>query len=367
MGNMIITRKEIFDEYCSWLFSLLFELEQRIDISSYNAYQARIWGFLSERLLRVWLMEHTWRICELPFTQQELVKGYDTLGIKKTELMYRQVSLLMEGIVRQYQQEAPDMATLSQPAPGEKIPVWICWWQGIDATPDLVTLCIQSALNHLPQDLVDIHLITLENYQQYVTFPDYIVQKFNEGKISYAHLSDILRVSLLSAYGGLWLDATYYLAKDFPREILTGNVLYTLRLAAPPWEADIVQGRWSGNLILAPKGNRLCQFLLGSLYYYWRTKDTLIDYYLIDYLIALAYDNFSDIRSQIDACPYSDPHVLDLQRELNRPYEKSKFESYLEDTGIFKLNHRFTPEAQTPDGRPTLYGTLIAREFGLTP
>ncbi len=66
LGNMVITRKEILDEYCEWLFRILFEAERRIDTSGYDAYQRRIFGFLSERLFRVWLLKQPLRIREEP-------------------------------------------------------------------------------------------------------------------------------------------------------------------------------------------------------------------------------------------------------------------------------------------------------------
>ena len=58
--------KVLFDEYCSWLFSILFELEKRIDITNYNQYEARVFGFISERLFNVWLEKQQLKVKEVP-------------------------------------------------------------------------------------------------------------------------------------------------------------------------------------------------------------------------------------------------------------------------------------------------------------
>ena len=63
--NMFVMKKTLFDEYCSWLFSILFELEKRIDISSYNQYEARVFGFMSERLFNVWLEKQQLKVKEV--------------------------------------------------------------------------------------------------------------------------------------------------------------------------------------------------------------------------------------------------------------------------------------------------------------
>ena len=55
MFNMFVMCKDYFDEYCEWLFTILFELEKRIDISNYTVTEARVFGFISELLLDVWL------------------------------------------------------------------------------------------------------------------------------------------------------------------------------------------------------------------------------------------------------------------------------------------------------------------------
>lgn len=84
--NMFIMRKDIFHDYCDWLFSILFELEQRLDISSYDAYNKRIFGFLSERLFDVYLENQKILYAELPvlFMENEnwIKKGFAFLKRK---------------------------------------------------------------------------------------------------------------------------------------------------------------------------------------------------------------------------------------------------------------------------------------------
>ena len=63
--NMFCCKKELIDQYCEWLFDIMFELKNRIDISNYDDYNKRIFGFLSERLFNVWLDKNNLKIKEL--------------------------------------------------------------------------------------------------------------------------------------------------------------------------------------------------------------------------------------------------------------------------------------------------------------
>ena len=53
-GNMMVCKKELFDEYCEWLFGIFEKAEAQIDASGYDAYHKRVYGFISEFLLYVW-------------------------------------------------------------------------------------------------------------------------------------------------------------------------------------------------------------------------------------------------------------------------------------------------------------------------
>ncbi len=54
-ANIFVAKRELFGEYCEWLFDILFYLKERLDYKNYNAYQSRIFGFFGELLLNAWI------------------------------------------------------------------------------------------------------------------------------------------------------------------------------------------------------------------------------------------------------------------------------------------------------------------------
>lgn len=54
-GNIMVAKKSLFDEYAQWLFDIFFELQKRIDLTFEDDYHKRVFGFISEFLLYVWV------------------------------------------------------------------------------------------------------------------------------------------------------------------------------------------------------------------------------------------------------------------------------------------------------------------------
>ncbi len=69
--NSYIMRKDIFFEYCTWMFDILSEFEKRVDMSHYSQEKLRAPGVLAERLFGVFLShikkQNKYRIGELQF------------------------------------------------------------------------------------------------------------------------------------------------------------------------------------------------------------------------------------------------------------------------------------------------------------
>ena len=81
MFNMFIMKRPEFDAYIDWLFDILFAVESTIQpqVISWSPYEQRVYGFLSERLLDVWLDFNQVDYQEVPVTFMEkqnwLLKG----------------------------------------------------------------------------------------------------------------------------------------------------------------------------------------------------------------------------------------------------------------------------------------------------
>lgn len=86
MFNMFIMKREYLEQYCEWLFEILFELEQRIDPKQYDSFHARYLGRVSEILLDVWINKNKLNYKEVKVIDMQNVnwfkKGFSFLKAK---------------------------------------------------------------------------------------------------------------------------------------------------------------------------------------------------------------------------------------------------------------------------------------------
>ena len=95
--NMFIMNWQQFDRYCSWLFPLLNNLEQRIDISHYTTYQKRVFGYLAERLLNMYVRAEKLQLLTLPIMKIADDKEIDNMSSCKYlgRVMVRNIAFSM--------------------------------------------------------------------------------------------------------------------------------------------------------------------------------------------------------------------------------------------------------------------------------
>lgn len=78
MFNMCIMKRNLLNQYCLWMFPILFELEKIVDVSQMSSFEARLFGRISELLLDVWLDKNKIAYKEIGFVQM----GDENLGSK---------------------------------------------------------------------------------------------------------------------------------------------------------------------------------------------------------------------------------------------------------------------------------------------
>lgn len=65
--NMFITKRTRMNEYCEWLFPILFQLIDRVEVKEeWDTYSKRVIGFWAERLFTVWLYYSGYLVKQLP-------------------------------------------------------------------------------------------------------------------------------------------------------------------------------------------------------------------------------------------------------------------------------------------------------------
>ena len=71
--NMFICKRELFDEYAKWLFSILFECEKYVKLSPYSRAR-RLYGYLSEFLMPVFFIKNKLNITAVPYYRSDNMK-----------------------------------------------------------------------------------------------------------------------------------------------------------------------------------------------------------------------------------------------------------------------------------------------------
>ena len=69
MFNMFIMKRSAFESYCTFIFGVLSKLEDKINISNYSVQEARVYGYISELLMDVWLETNAYEYTEVAWGQ----------------------------------------------------------------------------------------------------------------------------------------------------------------------------------------------------------------------------------------------------------------------------------------------------------
>lgn len=245
--------------------------------------------------------------------------------------MYKSYSWVKKHFKKDLKQIQAERST-NQPGRIAEKKVWICWLQGMENAPKIVQDCYESVCYWMKD--WNITVITEDNMNQYVTFPDYIISKWKAGIISNTHLSDLLRLELLIRYGGLWLDSTTYMTGVLPSYIINSN-FFVYRNGWMDMEM-INMGSW---LMYSKYTNNkmLCE-TQSLLYKYWGRYSFIKNYFLMHMFFRMVTDENQGLWNQVPMINHIDSHFL--MQELQKKYDALRCKQIIQLTPIHKLTYK---------------------------
>lgn len=251
--------------------------------------------------------------------------------------------------------DATDLAVDSYGAKGNTgSTIWQMWWQGQEQAPALVKKCMASVRHYYGDQVV---VLTKDNYRQYVTVPDYIITKFEQGKIGFAAFSDIMRCLLLCEHGGLWVDATCLLTAPIPQEVFDQDIFYfksvtwflssqapnermlELLVRIPTYLGAIHSG--SSWFLRAKQQNLLMQMLRSMILEYWRYEEQAVDYYWFHLMLTVLIVNIPEAAQCYEhmlTLNNRNPHIM--LTCLSSDFDSKAFEQMKTFSFVHKLTYK---------------------------
>ncbi|MDD6405633.1 MAG: capsular polysaccharide synthesis protein [Clostridiales bacterium] len=223
--------------------------------------------------------------------------------------------------------------------------VWICWLQGIENAPDIVKFCYKSVKKWMSDK--DVCVIDKSNLLKYVNLPDYVISKWKKGIISNTLFSDFIRLSVLTRFGGIWMDATVFLTGSIPIYISEADFFI---YQSNDYDVTKVGESW---FIKANAHNRILQTTLDLMNEYWRKENKIRDYFIMFLFMKMANDKYPMDMSDMLNVPGSIPILM--QKYLNKEYDELLFNSICEMSAVHKLTYKM-PESLV---QHSLYEKLI--------
>lgn len=281
-------------------------------------------------------------------------------------LVYEYLLNIVKPLIREYNEKVTmlnvssvDEITMNN----EKVPIWVCWWQGYENMPELCKLCFLRLEKMIPEN-AELHLVTLQNYQSFVEIPSHLVTRFNEGNITMTTYSDILRNYLLKQRGGMWIDSTIFVSKELSEEFFAQPEWWSIKL---PFEFEnnknmgqrISERKWSGFIMKGEKENIINSFVADAFSLYYETHKITIDYFIQNMLIRIAYHSIPTVRAIIDAIPFNNTDVYTLYDNIDNIFSAELYEQWNKNTSFYKLTYKREYEPTNSDGQTNFYGYFV--------
>lgn len=218
--------------------------------------------------------------------------------------------------------------------------IWMYWRQGEKNAPDLVKKCIASVRKNAGN--YDVVVLSADTLPHYIKMPVFIENLHDTKKMMDAHYSDLVRISLLLSYGGIWCDATCFWSDRLPKTIENSDFFVFSTSLLLDNGSPIKSSNW---FIKAKAGNLILKKIRNVLFHYYAHNNKLIHYFVFHCSLSRLIDEDPELNVLWSKMPYicnMNPHVL--QFSFGKPYTVATYNNCIESCFVHKLTYKFDRE-----------------------
>lgn len=280
---------------------------------------------------------------------------------KKIEEKKRKI--ILDYLNNNYYVEIEGTASLGDEKNPYRYCIWTAWLQGEEKAPEVIRLTIESMRRHSNGHPVIV--ISNDNIEQYIQLPSVIKRKYLSGIIGHAHYADIIRMMILSKYGGIWLDATMFLHEPIENRAFT-SLFYSIGFDSDleTNEKFVSKHKWIVRIIGGCENSQFLSIISAMLVSYWEEHNIPIDYFVFDYIIEVLYQRNDSFRSIVDNLKKQKKFTYELSLIINEPYNEEIMNDMLSNDYVYTLSYRKEYKKITAEGLKTNYAHLCNQYLG---
>lgn len=220
--------------------------------------------------------------------------------------------------------------------------IFSIWLQGEENAPDIVRACFRSIRHNCTQELV---VLDKDTILEWIDLPDYIIRKWERGRIKPAHFADICRVELLYRYGGIWLDATAFVTNPIPQWVLDEDFFIYL-------SGNMLNGYYAfvqNCFFRAKRHNYIVKVWREAIFEYWRQENSVIDYFMHQMIFRKVVECNPLARKCFERMPHiiQDPTHELWWKHKDDPFDSAVFEG-ITASAVFQKTEYKSASAKNP-------------------
>lgn len=232
--------------------------------------------------------------------------------------------------------------------------IWTIWLQGIDKAPLIVKKCYESMIKQL--EAYSIILITENNYNNYISFPDFIMEKYRKGIISKVHFADLIRIELLCKYGGTWLDGTVYVS-DFleKHKFYLESDIFLYQLTKPGSDGHCTSiSSW---FMTSSSNQNIFLMVRELLHNYWKNNNRAEDYFILHDFFQMSIEALENDWKKVIPISNEIPHIL--LHKMFEQYDDNIWNQIKDITPFHKLTYKYDKNNEKIEG--TFFKEIIEK------